>query len=60
MRITIVVDANPILSALLGGYARRIFFNKHFEFVTTEFTLAEVKNYLPLVAEKSGQRRQSE
>ena len=54
MRITMVVDANPILSALLGGYARKIFFDRRFEFVTTEFTLAEVKKYLPLVAEKSG------
>lgn len=52
--IRIVVDANIILSALLGGSPRFILFDPQFEFVTTEFTLNEVRRYLPRVAEKSG------
>lgn len=54
MVLTIVVDANPILSALLGGYARTILFDPRFCFITTEFTIDEVRGYFPLVAEKSG------
>lgn len=54
MVLTIAVDANPILSALLGGYARTILFDPHFCFITTEFTIDEVREYLPFVAEKSG------
>ena len=50
----IVVDANVILSALLGGSARFILFDRRFEFVTAEFTYGEVRRYLPRVAEKSG------
>ena len=34
----IVVDANVILSALLGGSARFVLFDRRFEFVTAEFT----------------------
>ena len=52
--IRIIVDANIILSALLGGGARFVLFSHRFEFVTTEFTLDEVKRYLPLVEIKSG------
>ena len=52
--IRIIVDANIILSALLGGGARFVLFSRRFEFVTTEFTLDEVKRYLPLVETKSG------
>lgn len=52
--IRIVVDANIILSALLDGSPRFILFDPKFEFVTTEFTLNEVRHYLPRVAEKSG------
>lgn len=51
--IRIVVDANIILSALLGGSSRFILFDPQFEFVTTRFTLEEVERYLPHVAEKS-------
>lgn len=54
MRLTIAVDANPILAALLGGYARAILFDPRFSFITTEFTIIEVQRYLPMVAEKSG------
>lgn len=54
MKITIVVDAQPFFSALLGGAARRIFFNPRFRFVTTEFTLDEIRKYVPFISEKSG------
>lgn len=53
MNIIIVVDANVILSALLGGSARFILFKREFEFITTNFTIVEVKKYLDVVAEKS-------
>jgi predicted nucleic acid-binding protein len=45
MKIVIVVDANVILSALLGGSARFILFKTEFNFVTTKHTLQEVKKY---------------
>lgn len=54
MKILIVVDANVILSALLGGSARFILFKREFEFVTTNFTIKEVKKYLDVVVTKSG------
>jgi predicted nucleic acid-binding protein len=53
MKITIAVDAQPFFSALLGGVARRIFFDPRFRFITTEFTLNEVKKYLSFIAEKA-------
>lgn len=51
--IRIVVDANIILSALLGGSARFVLFDPRFEFTTTTFTLEEVERYIPRVSEKS-------
>lgn len=54
MLFTIAVDANPILAALLGGYARTVLFDPRFCFVTTAFTLTEVVRYLPVVEKKSG------
>ena len=54
MKITIVVDANPIISALIGGVSREVFFDHRFNFTTTNFTLQEVKEYLPMISEKSG------
>jgi len=53
MKVIIVVDANAILAALLGGSARFILFKREFEFVTTEHTLKEVEKYLDLVSKKS-------
>jgi len=44
MRITIVVDANIILSALLDGKPSYILFDGKYQFITSEFTLSEVKN----------------
>lgn len=47
----LVVDANPILSALLGGKARRIFFEAGIqEFAVPEGMLNEVRAYLPQLA----------
>lgn len=54
MKIRIVVDSNIIISALLGGKPRFILFDSKFEFITTQFTLNEVKKYIPLITEKSG------
>lgn len=51
---TIAVDANPILAALLGGYARTILFDPRFLFVTAAFTLAEVRHHFSTIAEQSG------
>jgi len=51
----LVVDANPILSALLGGMARRIFFETAIqEFAIPKFTMAEIRAYLPQFALKVG------
>lgn len=49
----LVVDANPILSALLGGKAKQPFFDTSFsKFAVTETVLSEVCYYLPNVAQK--------
>jgi predicted nucleic acid-binding protein len=54
MKITIVVDANPIIAGLIGGTSRRIFFERRFRFCTTEHTIHEVRKYIPYISEKSG------
>lgn len=54
VNITIVVDANPIIAALIGGSSREIFFDRKFGFITTEFTIEEVKKYFPVIAKKAG------
>lgn len=49
----LVVDANPIISALLGGAALRAFWNEAVkEWATTQFTVNEVLSYLPRLASK--------
>lgn len=49
----LVVDANPILSALLGGKATQLFFGASIaEFAVSESTLDEVRAYIPKVARK--------
>jgi predicted nucleic acid-binding protein len=51
----LVVDANPILSALLGGKAKRLFFEAGIaEFAVVESVLAEVQAYVPKMAQKLG------
>lgn len=52
MKIIIAVDANIILSALLGGKPSSILFDSKFQFLTTEFTLNEVKKYFPRLKRK--------
>ncbi|MGM0405442.1 MAG: PIN domain-containing protein [Thermoplasmatota archaeon] len=54
MNIEIVVDANIIISALIGGSSREILFDHRYRFLTTKFTLKEVEKYIPTIAEKSG------
>ena len=54
MKIRIVVDANILISALLGGKPRFILFDLKFEFLTTGFTLKEVEKYIPEISQKSG------
>ena len=50
----LVVDANPILSALLGGNARRVFFESGVEeFAVPERVLAEARTYIPTLALKA-------
>ena len=49
----LVVDANPIISALLEGAALRAFWNETVkEWATTQFTVKEVLSYLPRLARK--------
>lgn len=49
----LVVDANPILSALIGGRAREAFLSPVIgEFATTRHTLGEVRRYIPVLAGK--------
>jgi hypothetical protein len=40
------------LSALLGGRPSSILFDLRFQFITTQFTLNEIKKYLPRLAKK--------
>ncbi|MBS3120528.1 hypothetical protein J4420_02340 [Candidatus Woesearchaeota archaeon] len=54
MKPTIVVDANPIISALIGGYSREILFDHNLDFITTRFTFNEVERFIPYIAKKAG------
>ena len=51
----IVADANPLLSALLGGVAREVLFSEKLAFYSPQHTLFEVEKYLSQVAQKIGQ-----
>lgn len=48
----IAIDANIIISALLGGSARFILLKTDYQFITTEYTIKEVEKYLYLVENK--------
>ncbi len=50
----LVIDANPIVSALLGGAARGVVFSGRFTFYSTQHTLFEVAKYLPVLAQRLG------
>jgi predicted nucleic acid-binding protein len=52
MEHRIVVDANILISALLGGKSGQIIFYPQFDFITTERTTWEVKRYIPRLAQK--------
>ena len=50
----LVVDTNPILSALLGGSAKRVFFESGVEeFAVAEAVVDEVRTYVPILASKA-------
>lgn len=51
---TIAIDANPMISALLGGKAREIIYTHYFRFFTTERKTWEVKRYIPMISTKTG------
>lgn len=52
---SLVVDANPILSALIGGQAKRLFKSTSgVELHTTAWTITEVTKYIPHFAAKTG------
>ena len=49
----LAVDANPILSAVIGGKARSVFLEAdHISFYTTLFNFKEVEKYIPVLASK--------
>jgi predicted nucleic acid-binding protein len=48
----LVVDANPILSALLGGVARDVIFSGKFRLYSTQHTLFEVAKHLAFLAKR--------
>ena len=50
----LIVDANPIISALLGGAARDVIFSGDFTFYSAQHTLFEVEKYIPVMAKKLG------
>ena len=51
---SLVVDANPLLSALLGGQAREVLFSGKIICMSSQHTLFEVEKYLPHVANRIG------
>lgn len=49
----LAVDANPILSAIIGGNARNVFLiGENISFYTTVFNFKEVERYIPILASK--------
>jgi len=48
----IAADSNVILSAIIGKAALRVFVQPGIEFITTQFNLQEVDEYLPRLAAK--------
>ncbi len=48
----VAADSNVILSAVIGKSALRIFVRPDIEFITTQFNLLEVEEYLPRLAAK--------
>lgn len=52
MPLVVTVDANILMSALLGGQPYRLLLDLPFSFITTERTIWEVKRYIPFLAKK--------
>ena len=50
--LSVAADANVLLSAAVNGAARRVFRSDALSVVTTEVTLAETKERLPILAAK--------
>lgn len=50
----LTIDANQLISALLGGKARDILYSDDFHFFMTERKTWEVRRYLPYVSAKTG------
>ena len=50
----VAADSNVILSAAIGKAALQIFAQPEIEFITTQFNLEEVEEYLPRLATKYG------
>lgn len=49
----LAVDANPVLSAIIGGNARAVFLSaEHILFYTTAFNFKEVEKYIPVLSSK--------
>ena len=48
----IIIDANQMISTLLGGKALDILFSGHFRIYTTERKTWEVKRYIPFISQK--------
>jgi len=49
----LAVDANPLLSAIIGGQARTVFLNvRKTTFYTTLFNYKEVEKYIPIFSTK--------
>ncbi|RJQ24799.1 MAG: PIN domain nuclease [Peptococcaceae bacterium] len=54
----VAVDANVILSALIGGKAGRVFVEANgIEFVTTSGVVGEILEYIPVLAQKKSLNR---
>ncbi len=50
----LAVDANPMLSAVIGGKARNVFLSEKTVFYTTSFNFMEVQRYLPHFSREKG------
>ncbi|MFZ6016754.1 MAG: PIN domain-containing protein [Nitrospirota bacterium] len=51
----LTVDANPILSAIIGGIARDVFLKTEMtSFYTTAFNFKEVERYIPVLSAGKG------
>ena len=52
----LVVDANPLISALLGGAARAVIFSGRYRLYSAQHTLFEVERYIPRMALQLGRK----